>query len=96
MLSPYLLDLLRTWWKAARPQGWLFPGRDRVQPLTTRQLTREHLLQATRMHEDVFDRSIDVQVLRLRRKLEIDPSTPRIIRAVRGIGYVFGLPVETA
>jgi DNA-binding response OmpR family regulator len=32
----------------------------------------------------------------MRRKLEIDPSTPRIIRAVRGIGYVFGLPVETA
>lgn len=28
MLSPSLLDLLRTWWKAARPQGWLFPGRD--------------------------------------------------------------------
>src|SRR5467141_64260 len=40
MLSPYLLDLLRAWWKAARPQGWLFPGRDPVQPLTTRQLNR--------------------------------------------------------
>jgi integrase/recombinase XerD len=40
MLSPHLLDLLRAWWKAARPQGWLFPGRDPVQPLTTRQLNR--------------------------------------------------------
>src|SRR5215469_9605427 len=40
MLSPYLLDLLRVWWRAARPRGWLFPGRDRVQPLTTRQLNR--------------------------------------------------------
>jgi site-specific recombinase XerD len=40
MLSPYLLDLLRAWWKLARPQGWLFPGRDPVQPLTTRQLNR--------------------------------------------------------
>jgi integrase/recombinase XerD len=40
MLSPYLLELLRAWWKAARPQGWLFPGRDRVNPLTTRQLNR--------------------------------------------------------
>jgi site-specific recombinase XerD len=40
MLSPHLLDLLRTWWKAARPQGWLFPGRDPVQPMTTRQLNR--------------------------------------------------------
>ena len=34
MLSPHLLDLLRAWWKAARPQGWLFPGRDPVQPMT--------------------------------------------------------------
>jgi integrase/recombinase XerD len=40
MLSPHLLDLLRVWWKAARPRGWLFPGRDPVQPLTTRQLNR--------------------------------------------------------
>jgi integrase len=29
MLSPHLLELLRVWYKAARPQGWLFPGRDR-------------------------------------------------------------------
>ncbi|MGY3512289.1 integrase [Bradyrhizobium sp. USDA 3051] len=35
MLSPHLLDLLRAWWKAARPQGWLFPGRDPAQPMTT-------------------------------------------------------------
>jgi integrase/recombinase XerD len=40
MLSQHLLDLLRAWWKAARPQGWLFPGRDPGQPLTTRQLNR--------------------------------------------------------
>ncbi len=40
MLSEHLLALLRAWWKEARPQGWLFPGRDPVQPLTTRQLNR--------------------------------------------------------
>ena len=40
MLSPHLLALLRSWWKAARPRGWLFPGRDWVQPMTTRQLNR--------------------------------------------------------
>jgi len=40
MLSPYLLDLLRAWWKAARPQGWLFPGRNPIEPLSTRQLNR--------------------------------------------------------
>ena len=59
-----------------------------------RPLSREHLLQATRVHEDVFDRSIDVQILRLRRKLERDPSAPRVIRTERGIGYVFDVPVE--
>lgn len=59
-----------------------------------RPLSREYLLQATRLHEDVFDRSIDVQVLRLRRKLEADPSTPSIIRTERGVGYVFTLEVE--
>ena len=40
MLSPHLLELLRAWWRATRPQGWLFPGRDPVQPMTTRQLRR--------------------------------------------------------
>jgi two-component system, OmpR family, response regulator len=59
-----------------------------------RPLTREHLLQATRRHEDIFDRSIDVQVLRLRRKPEIDPSARCIIQTERGVGYVFALPVE--
>ena len=59
-----------------------------------RPLSREQLLQATRVHEDVFDRSIDVQILRLRRKLEADPSAPRLIVTERGIGYVFAVPVE--
>jgi two-component system OmpR family response regulator len=60
-----------------------------------RPLSREQLLQSTRVHEDIFDRSIDVQILRLRRKLEPDPSAPRIIQTERGVGYVFALPVET-
>jgi DNA-binding response OmpR family regulator len=59
-----------------------------------RPLSREHLLQATRMHEDIFDRSVDVQVLRLRRKLEIDPSAPQMIQTERGTGYRFAVPVE--
>ncbi len=59
-----------------------------------RTLTREHLLQATRVHEDVYDRSIDVQVLRLRRKLEEDAQTPRLIRTERGVGYRFDADVE--
>src|SRR5207302_7289851 len=40
MLSPVLLELLRDWWRIARPSAWLFPGRDPVQPMSTRQLTR--------------------------------------------------------
>jgi site-specific recombinase XerD len=40
MLSPVLLELLREWWKVCRSRGWLFPGRDPGQPITTRQLTR--------------------------------------------------------
>ena len=59
-----------------------------------RSVSREHLLQATRTHEDIYDRSIDVQVLRLRRKLEQDPSQPTLILTERGVGYVFAAPVE--
>jgi integrase/recombinase XerD len=40
MLSPHLLELLRAWYKAARPQGWLFPGLKPASPMTARQLTR--------------------------------------------------------
>src|SRR3954463_11069821 len=40
MLSPQLLELLRDWWRIARPQVWLFPGQNPVTPLTTRQLNR--------------------------------------------------------
>ena len=60
-----------------------------------RVLTREHLLGASRVHDnEVFDRSIDVQILRLRRKLEAEPSAPTLIKTERGIGYVFSSPVE--
>jgi integrase/recombinase XerD len=40
MLAPDLLEMLRRWWRSARPMGWLFPGRDPGQPITTRQLDR--------------------------------------------------------
>jgi len=57
-------------------------------------LSREQPLAATRVHEDVFDRSVDAQILRLRRKLEADPSQPSLIRTERGAGYVFTAPVQ--
>jgi integrase/recombinase XerD len=40
MLSPSLLDLLRDYYREARPKGWLFPGRNRVDPISTRQFNR--------------------------------------------------------
>lgn len=57
-------------------------------------LSREHLLAVTRGREDIFDRSVDVQVLRLRRKLGDDPAEPRFIRTERGVGYVFKAEVR--
>ena len=59
-------------------------------------LSRDQLLDLSRLHNDeVFNRSVDVQIMRLRRKIEADPAQPRYIRTERGAGYVFGVPVET-
>lgn len=58
-------------------------------------LSREQLLSASRVHnEEVFDRSIDVLILRLRRKLELDPSKPSLIKTERGAGYLFDADVK--
>ena len=59
-------------------------------------LTRDQLIDLSRLHNDeVFSRSVDVQIMRLRRKIEKDPGEPRYIRTERGAGYLFGVPVET-
>ncbi|MBV9858567.1 MAG: response regulator [Alphaproteobacteria bacterium] len=58
-------------------------------------LTRDRLLDLARNREaGPFDRTIDVQVGRLRRKLEEDPQNPSMIKTVRGTGYIFTPPVE--
>ena len=60
-------------------------------------LTREQLLEVARGRSPrLFDRSIDVQVSRLRRKIERDPRMPTLIKTVRGGGYVFTPDVEQA
>ena len=60
-----------------------------------RTLSRDQLLDLSRgTSDEVFDRSIDVQILRLRRKLEADPSRPALIRTERGVGYFFDAKVE--
>ena len=58
-------------------------------------LTRDQLLELSRLHStEVYDRSIDVQIMRLRRKIEADPSQPKFIRTERGVGYYFDAPVK--
>lgn len=57
-------------------------------------LTREQLLELSRMYDDVYDRSIDVQILRLRRKIELNPSEPEFIKTERGAGYIFNVTVD--
>jgi two-component system OmpR family response regulator len=55
-----------------------------------RVLTRDQLLERSRLHSlEVYDRSIDVTILRLRRKIESDPSNPALLKTERGAGYLF-------
>jgi two-component system OmpR family response regulator len=58
-------------------------------------LTRDQLLESSRLHDDIYDRSIDVQILRLRRKVEENPNQPTLIRTERGAGYYLNSTVET-
>ena len=58
-------------------------------------LSRDQLLDMSRLHsDDVYNRSVNTQIMRLRRKLETDPANPRYILTERGAGYVFGVAVE--
>jgi two-component system OmpR family response regulator len=58
-------------------------------------LTRDQLMALSKGHEaDPLDRSIDIQVSRLRHRLRDDPASPQIIKTVRGQGYVLAVPVQ--
>jgi DNA-binding response OmpR family regulator len=57
-------------------------------------ITREKLLESTRAFDDIYDRAIDVQILRLRRKIERDPKKPTLLRTERGAGYIFDTDIE--
>jgi two-component system OmpR family response regulator len=60
-----------------------------------RVLTRDQLLERSRLHSlEVYDRSVDVTILRLRRKIEIDPSNPALLTTERGAGYTFTAAVS--
>ncbi len=57
--------------------------------------SREQLLDSVWGHERaVTDRTVDVYILRLRQKIEADPSNPQMIRSVRGFGYTFAVDTE--
>ncbi len=57
-----------------------------------RALTREWLLETTSQRDyDGSDRSIDLRITRLRRKIEINPENPQTLRTVRGVGYMLSL-----
>ena len=61
-----------------------------------RVLSRDQIIDLSRLHNDeVYNRSVDVHILRLRRKIEKDPEQPRYIRTERGVGYVFDVQVES-
>jgi two-component system OmpR family response regulator len=91
-------------WRLDTARRELFGPGDKMVPLTSgeydlllalaerprRVLTRDQLLDLTRGRDAIpFDRSIDVQVSRLRRKIEDDPRDPKRIKTVRGGGYLF-------
>jgi two-component system, OmpR family, response regulator len=60
-----------------------------------RVVSRDQLIELSRRYDnEVYDRAIDVQILRLRRKIESNPSEPRIILTERGVGYRVAVPVE--
>ena len=60
-------------------------------------LSREQLLDLTQKHDAItFDRSIDSQISRLRKKLEPDSRHPRLIKTVRGDGYVLATSIKRA
>jgi len=60
-----------------------------------RVVTRDQLIEMSRRYDnEVYDRAVDVQILRLRRKLERNPAEPQIIITERGAGYRIAVPVE--
>ena len=61
-----------------------------------RVLARDQITDLLRGHDwNPVDRSIDDLVVRLRRKIEVDPWTPRLIKTVRGVGYTFAADVRS-
>lgn len=55
-----------------------------------RPLSRDQILTQTQNRDwDPYDRSIDIRIARLRKKIEVDPDKPQLIKTVRGVGYMY-------
>jgi two-component system OmpR family response regulator len=102
VFAGWRLDTLRR--ELRRPDGTLVPMTDTEFDLlcvfadnAQRVLSRDQLLDRLRGRQaQAFDRSIDVAVMRLRRKVEVDPARPDLIRTVRNGGYMFTPAVEAS
>ena len=58
-----------------------------------RALSRDQIMELAHHRDwDVYDRSIDLRIMRLRRKIERDPEKPEVIKTVRGVGYMYLKP----
>ena len=96
MLSPQLLEWLRVWWRAARPQAWLFPGQNPVNPMSARQLSR-----AVARRQGGRDRQTGLaahmrhcfatHLLEAERRHSRDPGAART-RQARDVGEIFLSP----
>jgi DNA-binding response OmpR family regulator len=61
----------------------------------SRVLSRDNIMDLLKGHEwSPYDRSIDSLIVRVRRKIEPDPDAPRLVKTVRGVGYVFAAEVQ--
>lgn len=98
-------------WCLDRKQYQLFDQQQQSADLTTgefkllealvlspnRALTREYLFELTRDGEfDAYDRAIDIQIARLRKKIRDDSKSPKIIKTIRGVGYMFAGETKVA
>lgn len=98
-------------WVLDRSRLQIFDNKEQSADLTTgefklldalvrahnRVLSREKLFELTRENEyDSYDRAVDIQIGRLRKKLGDDPKSPQFIKTVRGAGYMFTAPVDSS
>lgn len=95
LLNPRLRSLSTTEGKPIRLTGSKFDLLLALVEVEGKSLSRDELLDRTRSREwSPFDRSVDVLIGRIRRKIEKDPAKPSLIKTVRNVGYILTAPVR--